>query len=142
MRRWPAPPGSHRRHGLEGSRAALDLLEDGLTPSAIAASLAAAGYDDEEVFAALLENGVGSRRSLSMLRDSGWEIGRMVEALAHRGVLLPEVRRHLEDLGVGVAAQRVVLAKQWSEDRVDLVVEGHEPRPRLTSGPPPERDRE
>lgn len=124
-----------RRHGLKGSRAALDLLEDGLSPSEIAESLARAGYDDDEVLAALLENGIGSRPSLSMLRDSGWEIDRMVEALAHRSVLLPEVRRHLEDLGVGAAAQRVVLAKHWSEDLVDVVLDGQEPRPRLTRGP-------
>ena len=123
-----------RRHGLKASRGALELLESGMAPADIAELLAAAGYDDDEVLAALLENAIGPRVSLSMLRDSGWEVARMVEALAGRGLLPSELRRHLEDLGVGIEMQRLTLGRHWSTPLVELVLEGHSPRARLTRG--------
>lgn len=112
-----------REHGLKGAQAALHLLESGTDRLTIATQLSDGGYADEDVLTALLENGIGTRTSLSTLRDSGWHLDEMVKTLADRGELAPEVRGHLEDLGVPRSAQRQVLLEHWPELVVDLVLD-------------------
>lgn len=110
-----------RAEGLRPSEAALHLVESDTSGMQIAVMLAAAGYTDDEVLGALLANGLGSRTSLSALRSSGWSLPQMVRTLAAREVLLPEVRRHLHELGVPTEMQRVLLTAEWDESLVDLI---------------------
>lgn len=98
-----------RECGLKGAQAALYLLETGWKVPAIAERLTRAGYDDEAAMTALLENGVGTRRSLALLRDEGWSVEQLVETLHHRGLLAPEIRDHLDELGVPRAAHAALL---------------------------------
>lgn len=123
-----------REQGLKGSHAALTLLESGADSLRVARLLTQGGYSDGDVLTALLENGVGTRRSLSTLRDSGWSIQTMVQSLTERGQLLPEIRSHLEELGVPRAAQREVLLPHWPQPILALVLEGSSVNARLPSG--------
>lgn len=125
-----------REHGLKGSHAALHLVESGTDRLTIARLLSDAGYADEDVLTALLENGIGTRPSLSTLRDGGWGLEAMVKTLAKKGVLLPEVRGHLEDLGVPRSAQRQVLLEHWPDSIVDLVLAEADPGKLLSKGKP------
>ncbi|NOY94741.1 MAG: hypothetical protein GXP55_26485 [Deltaproteobacteria bacterium] len=123
-----------RENGLRASQAALVLLESGAPSLRIAELLAAARYSHEQVFGALLENGIGTRTSIAKLRESGWSADQMVRTFATRGVLLPEVRCSLEDLGVPASAQRPLLVKYWEESLVDLVLSQTHASLALTSG--------
>lgn len=123
-----------RAHGLKGSLVMLRMLERGEAPLLVAQVLADAGYPDDEVLAALLENGVGSSASLELLRAHGWSAERMVASLAHRGALLPEVRDQLVELGVPVSAQRALLREHWEPAVVELVLGAERPAPPLPSG--------
>jgi hypothetical protein len=123
-----------RRHGFRPSLAALHLLEKCERAVDVGDILATAGYDDDEVLRALLDNGVGTRSSLAALRAGGWNLDRMLESLFRRRVLLPEVRAHLEDLGIPRAAQRPVLLRHWPAAIVDLVLHEATTMRRLPSG--------
>lgn len=112
-----------RGEGLKASHAALWLLEAGTSTLGVAELLGRGGYADPEVLAALLENGVGTRASLAILRESGWSAATMVESLAARGMLLPEIRARLEDLGVPREAQRPLLRRCGEASMIDLVLE-------------------
>lgn len=113
-----------RAEGLRASEACLRLMETNMPAPQVAAKLSAAGYADGQVLNALLANGVGSHGSLSALQESGWNIEQMVRALAQRDVLLPEVRRHLHELGVPTTLQRSLLTHEWDADVIDLVLPG------------------
>lgn len=125
-----------RREALKASHAALWLLEAGVSGLHTAALLAAGGYTNAEVLTAFLENGLGTRPSLNLLRDFGWSASTMVEALTARGMLLPEIRGQLEGLGVPPGAQRSLLTACWDEEVVDLVLS----RPQLPTALPTGHD--
>lgn len=116
-----------REHEFKTSHAALHLLEAGESALEIARSLQRAGYDDEQVLAALLENGLGQRDSLSTLRQCGWDIDRMAKTLASRGALPSELRAQLAALGVGSLAQRSILERHFEATVVRLVMDDRTP---------------
>lgn len=125
-----------REGDLKGSQAALCLLQSGADRWTIAKLLSDAGYRDDDVLTALLENGIGTRTSLATLREAGWRLAAMVDALATRGALVPQVRDHLEDLGVPRSAQRALLLEHWESAVVDLVLDTPSAR---TLPTPPDR---
>lgn len=89
---------------------------------AIIRQLAEAGYGNEAVLAALLENGMGTWDSLSTLRASGWSDEEVVKALVGRGELASEVRHHLDRLEIPRAIQRKLLLRHCPASVVDLVL--------------------
>ncbi|MGE0788950.1 MAG: hypothetical protein AB7S26_24975 [Sandaracinaceae bacterium] len=111
-----------RELGLQASHAALALLEAGYDRMEVARIIADTGYSDDDVLAALLENGIGTRTSLALLRDGDWSVSRMVAALHARGALLPEIRGQLDELGVSREAQRGIVRAHFTVDLVDLVL--------------------
>lgn len=112
------------RHGLGATAAALHLHERvPPTPAAdIARQLHAAGYGDDEVLRALLENGLSSASTLRLLGDHGWSVDRLVKSMLARETLLPEVRDHLLGLGLTHPAIVDVLVRHVPADLVALVV--------------------
>jgi hypothetical protein len=113
--------GVMRAHDFKGAQAALLFLEAGWTPPSIAHALAAAGYDDASIVAALLENGLGTHASLVLLQAAGWSAARLVATLHARDVMLPEVRGRLDELGVPRATQITLVERHWSPSAVALV---------------------
>jgi hypothetical protein len=113
-----------RGHGLGATAAALHLRErrPAWEATEIAVVLRDAGYGDDDVLRALLENGVGSASSLRLLGENGWSADRMVASLLRRGVLLPEVRDHLRALGLRDAAIVDVLLRHAEAELVSLVM--------------------
>ncbi|UJR82012.1 hypothetical protein [Sandaracinus amylolyticus] len=113
-----------RRHGLGASAVALHLVErDPPTPTPeIARTLHEAGYGDDDVLRALLENGVRSSAALSLLGAHGWSVDRMVASLLGRAMLLSEVRDHLLALALPREAIADVLLRHAPADQVALVV--------------------
>lgn len=113
-----------RTRGLTASAAALHLAE--LAPErglvSHAQLLQQAGYSDDDVLRALLENGLPRSHALSLLREQGWDLPRLVATLIARRELLPQVRRQLEAWGVGRSLQRELLAAHAEGELLALVM--------------------
>jgi hypothetical protein len=114
-----------RAEDLGASAAALWLLERPV-PSGlgdIETTLASAGYSDDEVYRALAENGVRHLRSLALLRDHGWSLGRLVATLIRRGTMVADVREHLVELGVPHRAIADALAAHVAPDLIAMLLD-------------------
>lgn len=111
-----------RRHGLSASAVALHVVESGRDGdlAGLPSLLRSAGYDDDEVVRALLENGLGTRATLERLRDADWSLDRLVRALRERGWMPHEVREELAALGVARSSIRGALARHLDPEEIEL----------------------
>lgn len=93
--------GEAHSSGLPASQALLLVLDSGTKVGDAVAQLAGAGWADAEILHALRENGVGITPALAALQGAGWQASRLVESLRAQGLLEPEVREMLRELGFG-----------------------------------------